>query len=231
MGVRVPLFAWFFYVFLFRVDMDKLMAGVRKFRDELGRYQKIFRRVAKEGQSPHTLFITCCDSRIHAEWITQSQLGELFVVKNIGNIVPPSTLLSVTNSTAAAIEFAVEVLGVEHIVICGHSGCGAIEALLRGLPDRKKMPHLCDWLALASPVQEAMLQTSAHVTDEAERSTVAAQKNVLCGLENLCTYPAVSSRLAENKLQLHGWFFKIATAEVFAYDKQSGQFLSTHAGI
>lgn len=209
--------------------MDKLIAGARKFRDELGRYQKIFRRVAKEGQSPHTLFITCCDSRIHAEWITQSQLGELFVVKNIGNIVPPSTLISSTNSTAAAIEFAVETLGVEHIVICGHSGCGAIEALLRGLPDRNKMPHLCDWLALAAPVQEMMLlQEYAHLTDEAERATVAAQKNVLRGLENLLTYPAVNSRLAQNKLQLHGWFFKIATAEIFTYDQEAGEFVSTH---
>lgn len=209
--------------------MDKLIAGVRKFqRDELGRYQKIFRRVAKEGQSPHTLFITCCDSRIHAEWITQSQLGELFVVKNIGNIVPPATLLSVTNSTAAAIEFAVEVLGVGHIVICGHSGCGAIEALIKGLPDRNKMPHLCDWLALAAPVQEAMLRDYASLTDGVERANIAAQKNVLMGLDNLATYPVVKNRLAEKKLQLHGWFFKIATAEVLAYDEQSKQFLSTH---
>lgn len=207
--------------------MDKLIAGVLKFqRDELGRYQKIFRRVAKEGQSPHTLFITCCDSRIHAELITQSQLGEIFVVKNIGNIVPPSTLPSVTNSTAAAVEFALEALGVEHIVICGHSGCGAIDALLSGAPDRKKMPHVCDWLILAAPVQERMLRDYGHLTDKTERMTVAAQENVLLGLNNLHTYPSVISRLAENKLQLHGWFFKIATAEMLAYDAQAGQFVN-----
>lgn len=207
--------------------MDKLVSGVLKFqRNELKHHQKIFRRVAQEGQSPHTLFITCCDSRIHAEWITQSQLGELFVVKNIGNIIPPSTILSATNSTAAAIEFAVETLGVRHIVVCGHSGCGAIDALLRGLPDHDKMPHLSDWLGLAAPVQERMLKDYADLTDMKERATIAAQENVLNGLKNLQTYPSVSSRLAANSIELHGWFFNIATADMHAYDEKTGQFMN-----
>jgi carbonic anhydrase len=111
--------------------MQRLIEGVHKFRhDEFGNYRRLFRRLSREGQNPHTLFITCSDSRVLAELITQSKPGDLFVVKNIGNIVPPSNAQGTTNSTAAAIEFAVDVLRVNDIVVCGHSQCGAIYALL-----------------------------------------------------------------------------------------------------
>src|SRR5580698_10103432 len=111
--------------------MQPLFEGVHKFRSgEFGNYRKLFRKQSQEGQNPHTLFITCSDSRVLAELITQSKPGDLFVVKNIGNIVPTSSAQGDTNSTAAAIEFAVETVRVDDIVICGHSQCGAIDALL-----------------------------------------------------------------------------------------------------
>src|ERR1700752_1417945 len=114
-----------------KVHMQKLIAGIHKFRqNELGNYRELFHRLSREGQNPHTLFITCSDSRVLAELITQSQPGDLFVVKNVGNIVPPATAVGSTNSTAAAIEFAVETLRVEDIVVCGHSQCGAMAALM-----------------------------------------------------------------------------------------------------
>src|SRR5262245_128075 len=107
--------------------MQRLIAGVHQFRkEEFGRYSALFRKLSEEGQNPHTLFITCSDSRVLAELVTQSKPGDLFVVKNIGNIVPPSGVAGSTNSTAAAIEFAVEVLRVQDIVVCGHSQCGAM---------------------------------------------------------------------------------------------------------
>src|SRR5436190_10802769 len=112
--------------------MQKLIEGVHKFRaDEFSRYRALFQRLSREGQNPHTLFITCSDSRVLAELITQSKPGDLFVVKNIGNIVPPAAVTGSTNSTAAAIEFAVEMLRVSDIVICGHSQCGAMSALIQ----------------------------------------------------------------------------------------------------
>src|SRR5215471_5446700 len=134
--------------------MQRLIEGVHKFRkDEFGNYRKLFRKLSQEGQNPHTLFITCSDSRVLAELITQSKPGDLFVVKNIGNIVPPASATGSTNSTAAAIEFAVEVLRVSDIVVCGHSQCGAMTALIEGISS-KPMPHFEEWLQLAAPVRE-----------------------------------------------------------------------------
>src|SRR5271163_1977995 len=126
--------------------MEQLIAGVHKFqRDEFGNYRKLFRKLSQDGQNPHTLFITCSDSRVLAELITQSKPGDLFVVKNVGNIVPPASATGDTNSTAAAIEFAVENLRVSDIVICGHSQCGAIDALLGRTAISDNAPHLRDW--------------------------------------------------------------------------------------
>src|SRR5215469_10348855 len=169
--------------------MQRLIEGVHKFRnDEFGNYRKLFRRLSQVGQNPHTLFITCSDSRVLAELITQSKPGDLFVVKNIGNIVPPASATGTTNSTAAAIEFAVETLRVSDIVICGHSQCGAMNALLDGLPANTRMPHLKEWLTLANPVKEIMQTQYAHVVNEDHRKNIAAGENVLFALENLHSY-------------------------------------------
>jgi carbonic anhydrase len=205
--------------------MQRLIEGVHKFRtDAFGNYRKLFRKLSQEGQNPHTLFITCSDSRVLAELITQSKPGDLFVVKNVGNIVPPANVRGDTNSTAAAIEFAVETLRVNDIVICGHSQCGAIAAMLDKKPVSKTMPHLRDWLHLAAPVLETLKKDYAHLHGAAERETAAAEENVLYGLDNLHSYSCAQERLMDGSLRLHGWFFKIATAELFAYDPQTRQF-------
>ncbi len=180
--------------------------------------------MAKEGQNPHTLFITCSDSRVLAELITQSKPGDLFVVKNVGNIVPSATVSGSTNSTAAAIEFAVEMLGVQDVVVCGHSQCGAMQSLMTS-PDLSPTPHLERWLSLAAPVRDAVLTRYRHLTNLSEQVDAAGEENVLYGLESLKTYPCVKRRLDEGTLRLHAWFFKIATAELFAYDPAANQFV------
>ena len=205
--------------------MQKLIDGVHQFRrEEFAQHRELFQRLAREGQSPEALFITCSDSRVLAELITQSRPGDLFVVKNAGNIVPPPTVTGSTNSTAAALEFAVQVLEVEDIVVCGHSQCGAMHALLNGLPPGPPMPHLATWLEVAAPVRDVINQRYSHLLGPAERTTAAAEENVLFALENLRAYPAVQERLQQGRLRLHGWFFKIATAELFAYEPESQQF-------
>src|SRR5687768_6777945 len=134
--------------------MLKLLHGVHKFRSaEFGRYKEVFRRLSREGQKPHTLFITCADSRVVAELITQSKPGDLFVIKNVGNIVPPANIDTGFNSTGAGIEFAVESLGVTDIVVCGHSQCGAIAALMEPQQRPKDLKHLSNWISLAQPVR------------------------------------------------------------------------------
>jgi carbonic anhydrase len=206
--------------------MQQLIAGVHQFQQrDLGRYRELFQRLSRDGQNPHTLFITCSDSRVLAELITQSRPGDLFVVKNLGNLVPPATATGSTNSTAAAIEFAVEELGVSDVVVCGHSQCGAMEALLRGRSAAAAMPHLREWLELAAPVRVLIENNYRHLTDPAARTTAAGEENVLFALENLHTYPVVQARLAAGTLRLHGWFFKIATGDLFAYDPARQQFL------
>ena len=205
--------------------MQKLIEGVHKFQtEEFGNYRTLFRKLSQEGQNPHTLFITCSDSRVLAELITQSKPGDLFVVKNVGNIVPPASATGSTNSTAAAIEFAVSSLHVSDIVVCGHSQCGAMEALLAASPPDSSLPHLREWLALAAPVRQVLQTEYAHLKSPNDRANAAAQENVLFALENLHTYPVVQARLTDGSLRLHGWFFKIANAELFAYDPESRQF-------
>jgi carbonic anhydrase len=206
--------------------MEKLTEGVHKFRtDEFGNYRKLFRKLSQEGQNPHTLFITCSDSRVLAELITQSKPGDLFVVKNVGNIVPVASATGSTNSTAAAIEFAVESLRVSDIVVCGHTQCGAMSALLKGLPDKNSQPHLQEWLSVAAPVRHVLQTEYSHLKSHEEQVTAAGEENVLFALENLHTYPCVRQRLADGSLRLHGWFFVIANAELFAFDPDSKQFL------
>jgi len=206
--------------------MQKLIEGVHKFRrEEFGRYRELFARLSKEGQDPHTLFITCSDSRVLAELVTNSKPGDLFVVKNAGNIVPPATVTGSTNSTAAAIEFAVEILGVSDIVVCGHTQCGAMAALLNGVPEPETTPHLASWLEIAAPVREVIRSSYTDLAKPAERETAAMAENVLFALENLHTYPGVARRLAAGALRLHAWCFKIATAEIFAYDAEVNQFV------
>jgi carbonic anhydrase len=206
--------------------MQKLIEGVHKFRrEEFGRYRELFQRLSRDGQKPHTLFITCSDSRVLAELVTQSQPGDLFVVKNAGNIVPPSTVTGSTNSTAAAIEFAVHILEVSDIVVCGHTQCGAMSALLNGLRDASAMPHTAAWLEIAASVREIVERDYRHLPVEA-RITAAAEENVLLALENLRGYPVVAERLHAGTLRLHGWCFKIRSAEMFAYEPTVGQFVA-----
>ena len=205
--------------------MQRLIEGVHKFRtDAFGNYRKLFRKLSQKGQNPHTLFITCSDSRVLAELITQSKPGDLFVVKNVGNIVPPANVRGDTNSTAAAIEFAVTTLRVSDIVICGHSQCGAIAAMLGKNPVSNSTPHLRDWLNLAAPVLETLKRDYTHLHETTARETAAAEENVLFGLDNLHSYSCVQDRLMDGTLRLHGWFFKIATAELFAFDPEIRQF-------
>ncbi len=205
--------------------MQQLIEGIHRFQNEVfGGYQELFQHLSTEGQNPHTLFITCSDSRVLAELITHSKPGDLFVVKNVGNIVPPAGVEGATNSTAAAVEYAVTALNVEDIVVCGHSQCGAMRALLGPREEMDSMPHLAEWLEIAAPVREVIARHYGHLPGEEERVNAAAQENCLHALEGLQSYPAVRERLAAGTLRLHAWFYKIATGQLYAYRPEARQY-------
>lgn len=204
--------------------MQQLLEGVHRFQQrEFGKHKEVFRRLSRDGQKPHTLFITCADSRLVAELITQSKPGDLFVIKNVGNIVPPPNPDGF-NSTGAGIEFAVEVLGVSDIVVCGHSQCGAVAAVMAPEGGPAELKHLRGWVSLMKPVRETIERKYSHLSADQDRVRAAEEENVLFSIERLHEYPCVARRLADGSLRLHAWFFKIATAELFAYNPEQRQF-------
>lgn len=201
--------------------MHKLIEGLHQFQSTVfGSQRELFERLA-QGQSPETLFITCSDSRINPNLLTQTEPGELFILRNAGNIVPPYG--AAQGGEAATIEFAVAGLGIKDIIICGHSHCGAMKGLLEPPPARD-FPALTQWLFHAESTRRIVHDKYAG-REAASLLNVTIQENVLAQMENLRTHPVVASGLAQGKLKLHGWVYKIETGEVFGYDPESGQFL------
>jgi carbonic anhydrase len=201
--------------------MRKLIAGLHHFQSEIFlSHKELFERLSR-GQNPDALFITCSDSRINPNFITQTNPGELFILRNAGNIVPPYGAAS--GGEEATIEFAVAGLGIKDIIVCGHSLCGAMNGLLHP-EELRHMPSVMAWLSHAEATRRLVTLNYADL-DEQQQLNVAIQENVLAQLENLRTHPAVASRLSRGELNLHGWTYKIETGEVFGYQPKEGQFL------
>jgi carbonic anhydrase len=201
--------------------MQKLVDGLHKFQSEVARSsQDFFARLAK-GQEPDALFISCSDSRVIPNHITQTGPGDLFVIRNAGNIVPAWGASGLGET--ASIEFAVTALKVKDIIICGHTHCGAMKGLLNldGLTD---MPSVKAWLGHAEATRRIILEKYKHLEGTA-RVTATVEENVLCQIENLRTHPSVRARLAVGDLSIHAWVYKIETGEVFIYDPQRHQFV------
>jgi carbonic anhydrase len=206
--------------------MHRLIEGFERFRDQVFPQQReLFRQLAEQ-QSPHTLFITCADSRVMPEMIFSAQPGELFVYRNIGNIVPPYA--QHVSGVVAAIEYAVKVLMVQHIVICGHSDCGAMKALQN--PDLlAEMPSVSAWLKHAD-VARVVAAENAFTLDEAAKLCCVTEENVICQLEHLRTLPTVAAAVAKGSLRIHGWVYDIAHAGLRVFDASAGRFMEVEAG-
>jgi carbonic anhydrase len=201
--------------------MQKLIEGLHRFQSEVFSTQReLFARLA-HGQNPEVLFITCSDSRINPSLITQTEPGDLFVLRNAGNIVPCYGHGS--QGEDATIEFALAGLKVKHIVVCGHSGCGAMKGLLE--PQLlETLPAMKAWLKHAEATRNLIRGNYQHLQGDA-LLTATAQENVLVQLENLRSHPVVREKLEQRAVTLHGWVYKIATGQVFNFDPDSGQFL------
>ena len=201
--------------------MRKLITGLHHFHSELFLPNKeLFERLA-HGQNPDALFITCSDSRINPNLITHTEPGDLFILRNAGNIIPP---YGAAGGEAATVEFAVAALGIKDIIVCGHSHCGAMTSLLH--PENlRDMPAVALWLSHAEGTRRIVRENYADLDDQ-QLLNVTIQENVLVQLEHLRTHPAVAARLSRGEVNLHGWTYKIETGEVFSYRPDEGQFLS-----
>lgn len=203
--------------------MRKLVEGIHQFRkDTFFSKKELFERLS-QGQNPEVLFITCSDSRINPNLITHTEPGELFIIRNAGNLVPPhGTTLS---GEIATIEYAVSELRVEDIVVCGHTLCGAMNGLLAGTENLSHLPALVSWLNLAATTKKLVEEVYApQGLSQEDLINIAIQENVLVQLEHLRTLPIVATALTKGELKLHGWVYKIQTGEVFGYDPDLGQF-------
>jgi len=202
--------------------MPKFAAGVIKFQNTVYPEKKeLFERLS-EGQSPEALFITCSDSRIETAMITQTDPGELFICRNAGNIVPPH--MTHTGGMTASIEFAVAALKVPHIVICGHTECGAMKGAMNpaGLD---KLPHIKEWLSYSRAAVDVVNEIAPDDASDEQRMRMLLEQNVVLQLQHLKTHPSVAARLARGDLRLHGWIYDIKTGGVDAWDEASNGFV------
>lgn len=201
--------------------MQKLVRGIHSFqKGYFASHRQLFEQLATTGQHPETLFITCSDSRVVPNLITNAAPGELFIIRNIGNLVPRVDL---AGGTLAAIEYAVEVLEVENVIVCGHTQCGAMEALL----DPARVDHLPivkRWIAQGERTRRTIEDRYTHLAGAA-RLTAAVEENVLAQVENLRELPFVARRLETGKLLVSGWVFDVARGHVFDYDPERDEFL------
>jgi carbonic anhydrase len=196
--------------------MVEFEAGIRQFRQYYLENQALFERLATQGQSPQVLFIGCSDSRVPPELLTGTGPGELFVLRNVGNIVPPFGTGEM--GAGAAIEYAVQHLQVGHVIVCGHTGCGAIQAL-DALLDWAREPHIARWIEHARP---ARTKVGASGLPEEGHHLATVRENVLLQLENLRSYDPVREGERSGTLTLHGWVYHLETGNIETCDLQTG---------
>ncbi len=201
--------------------MKKLIAGVHRFmQDDVPQHRETFERAAARKQHPMALFITCSDSRVLPNRITQTEMGELFLVRNAGNIIPPFG--AGWGGEGATVEYAITVLGIRHIIVCGHSQCGAVAAMLDN-PDFSDRPGLKAWLQNAEATRQIVRAKYAHLKGD-ELAVAAAEENVLVQLNQLSTHPHVAALLGTGELNLYGWYYDIGTGQVRQYEQETGVF-------
>lgn len=200
--------------------MKKLIRGLHKFQTEVFPIQKDFFEKLVKGQEPEILFITCSDSRINPSLVTSTDPGELFIVRNAGNIIPPYVVAS---GEAATIEFAINQLKVEHLIICGHSHCGALDAAIN-LDSFKDQPQLYAWInENISPTLD-LVNKSYQDLDAVSLGNILLQEHVLQQIENVKTHPAVNNAINCGLLTLHAWIYRFEEGNIYSYNRHDGQF-------
>jgi carbonic anhydrase len=196
--------------------MDKLFGGIMEFRkQDFEDHKELFEKLGRQ-QKPHTLFIGCSDSRVVPNLITRTNPGELFVVRNIANIVPPYRETEEFVATTSAVEYAVLALEVDTIVVCGHSNCGGCASLNQPEEALQNLPHVRKWLQISKEVRGRVDRLMTGDSPE-EREWLTERVNILVQMKNLLTFPYIKSRYEAGTLQVLGWHYIIETGEIFNF--------------
>lgn len=208
--------------------MKKLIQGIVEFRKNLTEESRaLFAKLAL-GQKPDALFIACSDSRVVPNLFASTNAGDLFVLRNVGNLIPPASAPLQDNSAWAVIEYSIFALNVADIVVCGHSECAAMKALAYGI-DTHCCPHLASWLKYGEESLNRVRKGGVINPSLSDHNQIS-QVNVLQQMDHIASYPFIRERMEKNQLRLHGWWFDIAQADVYCYEKDVNQFILMDEG-
>ncbi|HEB58485.1 MAG TPA: carbonic anhydrase [Gammaproteobacteria bacterium] len=206
--------------------IDQLVAGHHRFRD--GYYQENRERLvdlARQGQSPRVAVVACCDSRVDPAVITDSNPGDIFVIRNVANLIPPCEGKGTWHGTSAALQFAVCGLNVEHIIVLGHARCGGIRALLEGEQQGEEGNFIADWMSIAAAARDHAL-SRADLDDFEARILACEREAIGISLNNLMTFQWIRERVEAGELELHGWYYDMDTGILSRLDTQSRDFVA-----
>lgn len=208
---------------------QQLIRGFQRFRErhfteDAARFQEL----VQFGQTPRALVVACCDSRVDPALVLDCAPGDLFVIRNVANLVPPAENQGNFHGTSAALEFGVRNLGVQHIIVLGHAQCGGIHALLEGSVDNKDS-FIAEWMRIAEAARARVERDHANA-DGKVRHRACEQQAILVSLDNLMTFSWIRERVEQGKLALHGWYFDIEQGELLGYDTTSRRFEILQAG-
>lgn len=206
-------------------DIEKFISGFNRFQQQYFNENPDLYGSLRTGQHPHTLLIGCCDSRVDPLLLTGSNPGDMFIVRNIANLVPPCTP-NAPPGVSSAIEFAVCDLEVDRIIVLGHARCGGIRALMSPTPRvvQRETDFVGQWMRIAEPVAARVRRELAH-RDSAEQHHACELASILQSLDNLLTYPWLKRRVDDGKLKIHGWYFDLESGALMAYSARQQQFL------
>ena len=211
------------------MDLKQYAKGNELFRTYFKQNKEYLLKLVRDGQKPRALFIGCSDSRVIPDMILQTKPGDLFVLRNVGNFVPPYRPDDDYHATAAGIEYATAVLNVEEIIICGHSYCGACAALYEQQDSSEEMIHVRRWLMLGEGAKRSALLHVGEGASKDELLRLTEKLSVVNQIENLLTYPLVRERFEQGKLHIHGWYYHIEDGKIEYYDAHSYKFLPLEA--
>ena len=204
-------------------SLEQLVEGFQRFRERhFAKDDALFHELVKQGQTPKVLVVACCDSRADPALVLDCSPGDLFVIRNVANLVPPAETRDSYHGTTAALEFGVRILGVRHIIVLGHAQCGGIRTLLEGSV-AKDNSVISKWMEIADAARKQVEQGLADEGKEA-RHRACEQHAILISLSNLMTYSWIRERVEHDWLTLHGWYFDMKHGQLLGYDATARQF-------